>query len=415
MSQESTNTFPSEEVMNDFKKILIDMTRDILTTFPEYEPTLNIDLKNLLADNDSDNSSLNTVYQHCKKVYPERFFEILYQNNELFSNDVYFLPDINFSALWRENITDKTRDTIWKYLQLVLFTIVSTISDGSSFGDTAKLFEAINEDEFKAKLEDTISQMQNMFSNNDNTNENPSENAGEGPNINLGDLPNPQDIHDHVSSMLDGKLGKLAKEIAAETAADLNIDMEDATSVDDVFKRLFKNPTKLMGLVKNVGNKLDAKLKSGDLNETELLKEASEMVQKMKDMPGMGNLQNMMSKMGMGMPGGGGSGGSKVNIGAMQSHIDRNLKASQQKDRMRSKLLARKEAAQKEAASAEASSINTNTNTNTNTKIHKVGNDNGIENLVFTTGENVERSSRTEQSQSQPQSSGKKKKNKKKN
>jgi hypothetical protein len=415
MSQESTNTFPSEEVMNDFKKILIDMTRDILTTFPEYEPTLNIDLKNLLADNHSDNSSLNTVYQHCKKVYPERFFEILYQNNELFSNDVYFLPDINFSALWRENITDKTRDTIWKYLQLVLFTIVSTISDGSSFGDTAKLFEAINEDEFKAKLEDTISQMQNMFSNNDNTNENPSENAGEGPNINLGDLPNPQDIHDHVSSMLDGKLGKLAKEIAAETAADLNIDMEDATSVDDVFKRLFKNPTKLMGLVKNVGNKLDAKLKSGDLNETELLKEASEMVQKMKDMPGMGNLQNMMSKMGMGMPGGGGSGGSKVNIGAMQSHIDRNLKASQQKDRMRSKLLARKEAAQKEAASAEASSINTNTNTNTNTKIHKVGNDNGIENLVFTTGENVERSSRTEQSQSQSQSSGKKKKNKKKN
>jgi hypothetical protein len=350
-------------------------------------------------------------------VYPERFFEILYQNNELFSNDVYFLPDINFSALWRENITDKTRETIWKYLQLVLFTIVSTISDGSSFGDTAKLFEAINEDEFKAKLEDTISQMQNMFSNNDNTNENPSENAGEGPNINLGDLPNPQDIHDHVSSMLDGKLGKLAKEIAAETAADLNIDMEDATSVDDVFKRLFKNPTKLMGLVKNVGNKLDAKLKSGDLNETELLKEASEMVQKMKDMPGMGNLQNMMSKMGMGMPGGGGSGGSKVNIGAMQSHIDRNLKASQQKDRMRSKLLARKEAAQKEAISAEASSINTNTNTITNTKIHKVGNDNGIENLVFTTGENVERSSRTEQSQSQsqPQSSGKKKKNKKKN
>jgi hypothetical protein len=415
MSQESTDTFPSEEVMNDFKKILIDMTRDILTTFPEYEPTLNIDLKNLLADNDSDNSSLNTVYLHCKKVYPERFFEILYQNNELFSNDVYFLPDINFSALWRENITDKTRDTIWKYLQLVLFTIVSTISDGSSFGDTAKLFEAINEDEFKAKLEDTISQMQHMFSNNDNTNENPSENAGEGPNINLGDLPNPQDIHDHVSSMLDGKLGKLAKEIAAETAADLNIDMEDATSVDDVFKRLFKNPTKLMGLVKNVGNKLDAKLKSGDLNETELLKEASEMVQKMKDMPGMGNLQNMMSKMGMGMPGGGGSGGSKVNIGAMQSHIDRNLKASQQKDRMRSKLLARKEATQKEAASAEASSINTNTNTNTNTKIHKVGNDNGIENLVFTTGENVERSSRTEQSQSQPQSSGKKKKNKKKN
>lgn len=415
MSHQENNTVPSKEVMNDFKKIILDMTKDILTTFPEYETTLNIHLKNLLTDNDTDNSSLNYIYEHCKKVYPEKFFEILYQNNELFANDIEFLPDINFSALWRENITDKTRDTIWKYLQLVLFTIVSTISDGSSFGDTAKLFEAINEDEFKAKLEDTISQMQNMFSANDASDEPSSQ---EGPNINLGDLPNPQDIHDHVSSMLDGKLGKLAKEIAAETAADLNIDMEDATSVDDVFKRLFKNPTKLMGLVKNVGNKLDERLKSGDINETELLKEASEMVQKMKDMPGMGNLQSMMSKMGMGMPGGGGSGGSKINIGAMQSHLDRNLKASQQKDRMRSKLAARKEAA---SASTPTTVCNNagSSKTNVQSKLHKVGDDNGIENLVFTTGENVERSSRSNQSQqsqqTQSESSGKKKKNKKKN
>lgn len=411
MSHQGNNTVPSKEVMNDFKKIILDMTKDILTTFPEYETILNGHLKNLLNDNDSDDISLNAIYEHCKKVYPEKFFDILYQNNELFANDIEFLPDINFSALWRENISDKTRDTIWKYLQLVLFTIVSTISDGSSFGDTAKLFEAINEDEFKAKLEDTISQMQNMFSTNDGSNEQSSQ---EGPNINLGDLPDPQDIHDHVSSMLDGKLGKLAKEIAAETAADLNIDMEDATSVDDVFKRLFKNPTKLMSLVKNVGNKLDEKLKSGDINETELLKEASEMVQKMKDMPGMGNLQNMMSKMGMNMPGS--SGGSKMNIGAMQSHLDRNLRASQQKDRMRSKLAARKEAAAMAAATPTPTSTSTSKNTdstksNTQSKLHKVGDENGIENLVFTTGENVERSLRTQETQA----TGKKKKNKKKN
>jgi hypothetical protein len=404
MSQENNNSVPSQEVMNDFRKIIIDMTKDILTTFPEYESKLNTDLRNLLTDNDSDNSSLNVIYEHSKKVYPEKFFEILYQNNELFVNEIYLLPDINFSTLWSDNITDKTRDTIWKYLQLVLFTIVSTISDGSSFGDTAKLFEAINEDEFKAKLEDTISQMQNMFStNNVNANAGVNANACVVPNINVGDLPNPQDIHDHVSNMLDGKLGKLAKEIASETAADLNIDMEDATSVDDVFKKLFKNPTKLMGLVKNVGNKLDAKLKSGDINETELLKEASEMVQKMKDMPGMGNLQSMMAKMGMGMPGGMGTqGGSKININAMQSHLDRNIKLSQQKDRMRSRLAARKEEAQSAIP----------INSNNNSKIHKVCDDNGVENLVFTTGEQVERSSRIQSSQSQ--TSNKKKKNKKK-
>ena len=153
-----------------------------------------------------------------------------------------------------------------------------------------------------------------------------------------------------------------------------------------------------MGLVKSVGSKLDEKLKSGDISETELLKEASEMVQKMKDMPGMDNLQSMMSKMGMNMPG-----GSKMNMGAMQSHLNRNMKASQQKDRMRSKLEAKRQAQAQQAQQAQQS------------KLHKVSNENGVENLVFSTGENVERSSKPVQAQAQAQvEPAKKKKNKNK-
>jgi len=400
---------PNEEkkdVMNDFKKVIVDMTNDILTTFPEYETKLNVHLRNLLVDSVSEEEqkdSLNIVYEHCKVQYPERFFEILYQNEELFTDktkypSAEFLPGIHFSELWSENITDKTRETIWKYLQLVLFTVVSTISDGASFGDAAKLFEAIDQDEFKNKLGETISQMHAMFNSNADDNDNDSADTNSNPksstreNINVGDLPNPQDIHDHVAGMLDGKLGKLAKEIADETVAELNMDMENVGSVNDVFKRLLKNPSKLMSLVKSVGSKLDQKLKSGDINETELLSEASEMVKKMKDMPGMGDLQSMMSKMGMNIPG-----GSKMNMGAMQAHLDRNMKASQQKDRMRSKLDAKRAAAQQaaqqaveaqQAALAQAEEAQAQAQS----KLHKVSNLDGVETLVFSTGENVQRS-----------------------
>merc|ERR1711991_1240381 len=76
--------------------------------------------------------------------------------------------------------------------------------------------------------------------------------------------------------------------------------MNAASSVDDVFKKLFKNPGKMMNLVKNVGTKLDSTIKSGDIKESELMQEASELMNKMKDMPGMGNMQEMLSKMGMG-------------------------------------------------------------------------------------------------------------------
>ena len=51
-----------------------------------------------------------------------------------------------------------------------------------------------------------------------------------------------------------------------------------------------------MDLVGNVGNKLDTKLKSGDIKESEMIKEASEILDKMKNMPGMDNIQNLLVK-----------------------------------------------------------------------------------------------------------------------
>ena len=91
----------------------------------------------------------------------------------------------------------------------------------------------------------------------------------------------------------------MAKEIAEETASDLNLDMENITDMNDVFQKLFKNPGKLMGLVKNVSDKLDMKLKDGDINEKELMSEVGDLMSKMKHMPGMDNLHSMLGKMGM--------------------------------------------------------------------------------------------------------------------
>ena len=374
----------SESFLKDFKKIIVDMTKDILISFPELAPTMNVHLKNVVTDNDESSESIDFVFKHCMKTYPDKFFDILYQNDTIFTNEknnADFLPDIDFKLLWKENLTDKTRETIWKYLQLVLFTIVSNKEafSGESFGNTAKLFEAINEEEFKSKLEETISQMKDVFDmsgNSDDSSEN-SSSSGKTSGINLEDLPNPEDLHEHVSKMMEGKLGKLAREIAEETAADLNIDMENAESMNDVFKRLFKNPTKLMSLVKNVGSKLDEKLKKGDINETELLKEAGEMMQHMKNMPGM---KEMMSKMGMG-------GGGKMNMGAMQANLEKSMRSASQKDRMRAKLAANqlaKSMQEQQAQSQGQAQAQAHTQNNSS-----MGN---VEELVFSTGEQVERS-----------------------
>jgi hypothetical protein len=161
------------------------------------------------------------------------------------------------------------------------------------------------------------------------------------------EIPNPEEIHDHISKLLNGKIGALAKEIAEETAGelDLGIDLENPEQLNmgNVFQKLFKNPGKLMNMVKNVGKKLDDKFKKGDIKESELMQEASELLSNMKNMPGMGDLSSMLSQLGMkGMGGLGGKGG-KVNIGAMQNHIQQNIKTAKMKERMHQKLQQRQE------------------------------------------------------------------------
>ena len=304
---ESQESQQPQEITEDLVKVIYDLINDILFTFPEFKEGLNNDLHNIKETRDED--SIQSVYEHIKTVFPERFFDILYKNEEMFVKDeinTEFLPGIDFKDLWKTDISDTTKDTIWKYLQIILFSVIGKVNSQDSFGDTAKLFEAINEDDLKNKLEEAMSNLQNMMD------DSPIDVSG----INLDQLPKPDDIQGHISGLLDGKLGKLAKEIAAETAEELNIDAENATSVNEVFQNLFKNPGKLMSLVQNVGGKLDSKIKSGEIKESELMQEAGDLLGKMKDMPGMGDIQSMLGKMGMG-------GGGMGDIGGMMANMSR--------------------------------------------------------------------------------------------
>lgn len=337
----------SEQVIpEEFKKVIKDFVRDIRTTFPEYDTFVEkwwkgrdyfASMENeeereaIIAKTEANN--MKFIFKFCLKRYPPRFFDILYQNVEIFSEDseidTEFLPYIHFKNLWQCDISDKTRETIWKYLQLILFSIVGSLENREAFGDTSKLFEAINEDEFKSKLEETLNGMQDVFKG-----QGQGETNGDEPPLQE-NYPNADDIHGHISGMMNGKLGELAKEIAEETAADLNMDMEGATNVQDVFQKLFKNPGKLMGLVKNVGSKLESRMKSGDIKESELISEASEIINRMKNMPGMGNIQEMLTKMGMGM--GGLAKGGKLDLNAMEAKLNQTMKTAQMKERIRKK------------------------------------------------------------------------------
>jgi hypothetical protein len=357
--QEQQQDKMPDKIPDEFFKIINDFTQDISITFPEYSPIINkwwptnTSLEGLSQEEQDQKSAAlleekeaktKKVFLHCLRVIPERFFDILYQNEQMFDEasdiNTEFLPGIIFKYLWTCDISANTRATIWKYLQLMLFSIINSVKSSDDFGDTAKLFEAINENELKSKLEETLNHVQDMFNFSEQSDENDSQpNAGTGASAEEGvgdgapEMPTAENIQDHIQKMMQGKLGKFAMELAEETAEELNLDMDNAASANDVFQKLFKNPGKLMSIVKNLGSKLDEKIKSGELKESELISESMEMLNNMKNMPGMNNMHEILSKMGMpGMAKGG-----KVNVNAMEAQMQKNLKMAQMKERMKKK------------------------------------------------------------------------------
>ena len=338
----------------EFSKIVKDLLNDLLNTFPDKTENIILKDENMVRIMKYEFNKENTevgeefitsatiLYNFCKNVFPLKFFDILYQNEEIFSNEteLFLLPNINFVELYFDTTSNQTKETLWKYLQLILFTIITNIQDKESFGNNEKLFEAINSDEFKNKLQETVKSMENLFSQNefvDSSDNSPFENIFGSMNIdpsNIDNLPDTDTIHDHINKLINGKLGNLAKELAEETTKDLDIDLENVSDVNDVFKNLFKNPGKLMGIVNKISGKLDEKMKDGSLKESEILEEASEIFKNMQDMPGMGNFKDIFKSMNLDglMPKGG-----KFNNNAFQNMMDQNIKMSKTKERMRKK------------------------------------------------------------------------------
>ena len=356
-SSESDNSTPLKTPDN-FISIIRDFTSDLSITFPEY-----IYLWARWASTETPATDYDDLYKYCLKVYPERFFDILYQNEDIFELkpqtesqteqiNTLFLPYVDFKLLFQcEGISENTKKTIWKYLQLIMVTIMGGIQDKTMFGDTANLFDGIEEGDLHTKLAETISglsdffkksgldpdeapDLENVFEKTNETFKNMFENVDSSGTF----VPNPDDLNDHLKNLFGGKIGALAKELAEELSEDVmqmfgQDEAENISSTQDVLKKIMRNPKKMMDLLKTVSSKIDKKMKDGDISQQDIMKEAGDLMSKMKEMGGGKEFQDMMRNMTKGMAGMGGK-GTRFDKGAM----DRMMKTESAKERMRSKL-----------------------------------------------------------------------------
>ena len=433
-----------KEFLNALNTTFYDKLNSVILNDDAYNYIFNYNFE-IMAESFQDEKLFEystNIFDYTIKTFPNKFFDILYQNEEIFDEPLYLLPKINFSDIFYDEISETTKASLWKYIQIILFTIITSIKDKHSFGDTEKLFQAINAEELKNKLESTMNDIQDLFNNAqdisynntdsfeysqnyqesyDNTFKEFFKNIDQSnnfdfsnsnfsnifsnlfnkfdlsnldlsnldlsnldlsnlqmPNLdisnldfsnldmsnidisnvfnkffnnfksstnfkknnnNTGDkfnnLPDFNNVHDHINKLINGKIGNLAKELAEETAEDMKVDLENVENISDVFNTLFKNPNKLMSLVNNIGSKIDTKMKDGSIKESELLEEAGDLLKNMTNIPGMNNFTDILKTMNLDkmMPKNG-----KVNKNAFETMMNQNVKMSKMKERMREKL-----------------------------------------------------------------------------
>jgi hypothetical protein len=325
-----------------------------------------------------------------------------------------FLPDIEFSDLYYDDTSAQTKQTLWKYLQLILFNIITSIDDVSFFGDSLELLKIIDSNNFSAKIQSTVEELSNMFSFKENkaskaksstnmqeeTNENEDEDQDQeesffdisgnpfgmfdtmfndlsnnfkdfaGINVEADTeadtdtegtpkhkdyaIPDKEELFSHLNNLINGKIGSLAKEIAEETSKDFDLESDNIGDVNELLKGFMKNPSKMMGLIDNINKKINSKMKDGSIKESELLEEATEIFKNMKNMPGMNNFNDILKSMNLDkfMPKGG-----KINPNTFQNMMEQNVKMSKMKERMRKKAETNKEGFSANVASANVANV----------------------------------------------------------
>lgn len=341
-TDKNTNQTNSQEIPpipEKFRSTIVDFTTDLTTTFPEFSY-----LWAKWSNPATTDIEYQQLFMHCLTVFPERFFDILNQNVSIFDINspinTVFLPNVEFKMLFHcQGTSDKIKQTLWKYLQVILFMLIGSVKDKMDFGEAMNMFEGFEDGELQDKLKDAMASIGDFFGKDGNNSDGNSSDNIDGPDsqanafkdafefINKMDcesgdgsansdntgstssasssLPNPEDLHDHLKNLFNGKIGKLAKELADDLGQDLadtfGDDMQNMKSTKDVFSKLMQNPQKISGLVKTVGEKLNKKMADGEISREDIMGEAGELMRKMKEMGGAGQFADMFKNMAKGM------------------------------------------------------------------------------------------------------------------
>jgi len=184
------------------------------------------------------------------------------------NNSIELLEDINISTIWSKSDKDN-KNAIIQYLKVFVFMFETTKNTEIEGGNTSDNEEKSNDDNETVSEEENDQVFEEMLK-----------------KSLLDDKDNMKSFYDSIEDK-DNSIVGLAQNIANELKGDSDGGLENMMN-------MFKGGDGLNSLVNKITSKLDSKMKSGELNQEQLLSDAQKMMSSNGNL--FGNMFNNLNK-----------------------------------------------------------------------------------------------------------------------
>jgi hypothetical protein len=294
----------------DFKTQFCNFVEDTIRSVPEYE-----DRGYLILEDINERGNINKYRNHFLTTVKDNSERITNQDESLFlEDDLLLISNMSLKNYWGE-FSDNTKGTIWKYIQILMLCAHVENATRELRGNVEVENETIETDDNEA-------------------------NAGAGADSkpapsNIGEIPSFEGFSDFLEKdmnsdmmkkminnlkksagttkqndefmkdIMGSKIGGLAKEIAEsigteDLAKSLGIDEKTKENPMEIFKKFTskEGSKKMMSMMSKIGNTLQEKMSSGELNPQDLVQEAMGMMGKIGKNPMMKGIQSLLQREG---------------------------------------------------------------------------------------------------------------------
>ena len=257
------------DVNNQCLSVFKSFINDIIKVFPEYKIKLE-DIYGSIIKLDT------CVIDECEllKEFLERVHKlnkkITIKDDVMFDGDPLILTDISFKNIWTTNISYKTKESIWKYLQT--FCLISM--NYHSNKDLQKALADLSENKvIEIKDKNIASDVKKIKKMTENIKEPIADDIGDIQ----GDIEEtsvPANPFEQI--MNNSEIGKLAEQVSKELDIESMLGDTNSDNPMELFSNLMSGGAmnKIMGTIHNVVN---TKVESGELDRESMTNEAQNM------------------------------------------------------------------------------------------------------------------------------------------